>query len=267
MPTESINGRSIHFQITGDGPQTVVFSHGFLMSHKMFAAQVEALSKTHRVIVFDHRGHGDSGPCDDPFTLDDLVSDAAALLDALGTGPVHFAGMSTGGFVGLRLLLTRPDLIASLTLIDTSASAEPPEKMKRYNLLLFLVRFVGMRPLLGQVFPLLFGPTFRNDPARSAENAQWKSYIGGLQKGSIRQFGHAIFGRDDICDRLRALAAPPPVLILVGEDDIPTPPTEAEKMQAALKGAQLTRIPQAGHSSPVEQPDAVTQAMVAFLPA
>ena len=118
------------------------------MRHQMFDAQITALSQNYRVIAYDHRGHGGSAPCHDPFDVYDLVDDAAALIDKLVGGPVHFAGMSTGGFVGVRLLLRRPDLINRLILIDTSAQAEEPAKLKRFNLLLFLVRFIGIRPLI-----------------------------------------------------------------------------------------------------------------------
>ncbi|MEO0905139.1 MAG: alpha/beta hydrolase, partial [Pseudomonadota bacterium] len=110
MPNIQINGRSIHYVTAGSGPQTIIFSHGYLMSQRMFAAQIAKLSETYRVIAFDHRGHGDSGPSRQPFGIYDLVDDAAELIDALCDGPVHFAGMSTGGYVGLRLLLRRPDL-------------------------------------------------------------------------------------------------------------------------------------------------------------
>lgn len=265
MPDIEINGRSIHYVEHGAGAETVVFSHGYLMRHQMFEAQIAPLSKNYRVIAFDHRGHGQSDPCHDAFGIYDLVDDAAGLIDALVDGPVHFAGMSTGGFVGMRLLLRRPDLIKRLILIDTSAEAEDPQKLKRFNLLLFLVRFVGLRPLLGQVVPLMFGAPFRKDPARKAENAAWTSYIGGLGKTSVRRFGRAIFDRDDVLPALGSLEIQPPTLIIVGDEDVVTPPGKAAAMQQAIAGSTLVSIPASGHSSPVEQPDDVTRAMVDFL--
>lgn len=265
MPKTQINGRSIHYVTAGSGPETIVFSHGYLMRHQMFAAQIDTFSKTHRVIAFDHRGHGESGLCRGPFGIYDLVDDAEQLIDELGDGPVHFAGMSTGGYVGLRLLLRRPDLFKSLILMDTGANAEDPASLRQYNQLLFFVRLIGIKPLLGKVLPLLFGQTFRNDPARRGEFTELKSYIGSLDRTSIRQFGRAIFDRDDVQDALRGLDTPPPTLIMVGEDDIPTPPATAKSMHDAIKGSELVEVPRAGHTSPLENPAFVTEAISSFL--
>lgn len=265
MPTLEVNGTRLFYEETGSGAETVVFSHGYLMSHEMFRAQIAALSARYRVIAFDHRGHGQSAPATQPLGIYDLVDDAAALIDALVGGPVHFAGMSTGGYVGLRLALRRPDLLRSLTLIDTGANAEPPEKMKAYNQMLFAVRFIGLRPLLGKVTSLLMGEAFRTDPARAGELATWRRYIGGLDRRSVRLFGRAIFDRDSVVSALSALDAPPPTLVIVGEEDVATPPATAREMAGAIRGAHLVTIPRAGHTSPVEEPAAVTAAMKEFL--
>ena len=265
MPEIQINGRSIHYVTAGSGPETLVFAHGYLMSHAMFAAQIAALSATHRVIAYDHRGHGESGLCQGPFVMNDLVDDAEKLIAAFCDGPVHFAGMSTGGYVAMRLMLRRPDLIRTMVLIDTDATAESKATLRQYNLLLFLVRLVGIRPLLGKVLPLLFGKTFRQDPARRATFDQWKSYISGLDRTSIRQFGRAIFDREGVQDELRALENPAPTLIIVGQEDIPTPVAMAKALQEAIAGSKLVEIPDTGHSSPVESPAQVTEAITTFL--
>ncbi|WP_108813641.1 alpha/beta fold hydrolase [Loktanella sp. Alg231-35] len=265
MPKIAINGRQLHYQMAGSGPETILFSHGYLMSHRMFAAQIAALSQTYRVIAYDHRGHGESDACLTPFGIYDLVDDAAGLIDALCDGPAHFVGMSTGGYVGMRLLLKRPELINSLILIDTGAGAEDPASLKQYNQLLFFVRLLGIRPLLGKVLPLLMGPTFRTDPDRQIEFQSWKAYIGGLNKTSVRHFGRAVFDRDDVMDKLHALTKPPATLIMVGAEDIPTPPADAQTMHQAINGSQLVQVPDAGHTSPLEQPGFVSDAITAFL--
>lgn len=265
MPFVDVNGTRLHYIEAGGGPETIVFSHGFLMNHTMFAHQIEALAKSHRVIAFDHRGHGQSAPCPTPFDMYDLVDDAAALIRTLVNGPVHFAGMSTGGFVGMRLALRAPDLIKSLTLIDTSAEAEDQTALRQYNQLLFAVRWIGTRPLLGKVMPIMMGQPFLSDPARRAEVEDWRGKLSALDKKSVYHFGKAIFSRDSVRDDLAALTAPPPTQIIVGAEDIATPVARAEAMHAAIKGANLAVIPDAGHSSPVETPQAVTDVMTRFL--
>ena len=148
MPQIKVNDVNLYYQDTGKGEETIVFSNGYLLSHKMFSDQIALLSERYRVIAFDHRGHGESEKFKESFGIYDLMEDAAELIDKLVGGPVHFAGMSTGGFVGLRLMLRRPELLKSLVLIDTAAGAEPPEKMKQYNQMLMVVRFLGIRLLL-----------------------------------------------------------------------------------------------------------------------
>ena len=265
MPHLTANGRQIAYTEVGSGAETVVFSHGYLMSGRMFDHQIAALKNRYRVIAFDHRGHGDSPTCQDPFTLYDLVDDATALIDALADGPMHFAGMSTGGFVGMRIALKRPELIRSLTLIDTAAGAEDPSALKQYNQLLFVVRWFGTRPVLGKVLPILMGPTFLSDPARADEVTTWRHRIAALDKRSLYRFGKAIFGRDDVLPALAALDSPPPTQIIVGADDVATPVAKSKAMHEAIKGSSLCVILDAGHTSPVEQPEAVTAAMERFL--
>jgi pimeloyl-ACP methyl ester carboxylesterase len=165
----------------------------------------------------------------------------------------------------MRLLLRRPDLFKSLILIDTGANAESAASLKQYNQLLFFVRLIGIRPLLGKVLPLLFGKPFRQDPAQRDALNQMKAYISGLDRTSVRQFGRAIFDRDDVQDALHALENPPATLIMVGDEDIPTPPATAKAMHEAITGSKLIEVPKAGHTSPLENPTFVTEAIKNFL--
>lgn len=267
MPFIDANGMRLHYIEAGSGPETIVFSHGFLMNHHMFDHQIKVLSDTYRVIAYDHRCHGQSATCHDPFGLGDLVDDAAALIRALCDGPVHFAGMSTGGFVGMRLALRAPELIKTLTLIDTAAAAEDPVKLKQYNQLLFAVRWIGARPLLGKVMPILMAQTFLNDPARQNEVMAWRQHLSDLDKKSIYRFGKAIFTRDSVLDALAALDQPPRTQIIVGAEDIATPVAASRATQSVIKGAELDIIPKAGHSSPLEMPQQVTDVISRFLTA
>ncbi len=103
MPTIRVNGVELYYESTGSGPQTVVFSHGLLMSADMFREQVRFLSPRYRVVAYDHRGQGRSDLTARAHDMDTLAADADALIEALGLAPCHFAGLSMGGFVALRL--------------------------------------------------------------------------------------------------------------------------------------------------------------------
>lgn len=264
MPTLTTpDGTRLHALVKGDGPETVVFSHGYLMDHRMFDAQIAALASRYRVVAYDHRGHGRSAPSHGPFDLYTLVDDAVAVIEALADGgPVHFVGMSTGGYVAQRLALRRPDLVRSMVLIDTAGRAERPEARRQYDLLLWALRWLGFWAVLGRALPILMGERFRTDPARRAERDRWRARILALDRRSIVAFGHAIFDRDDVLDALRDLDVPS--LVVVGAEDHPTPVAEAQALAEALS-ARLEIVPDAGHTSPVEAPDAVTEALTGFL--
>jgi 3-oxoadipate enol-lactonase len=111
MPMIEVNGTRLYYEDTGPGStgETIAFSHGLLWSTELFAPQIAALRGRYRCIAWDHRGQGRSA-ADHRNTIGiELVwQDAMRLLGQLGCGPVHFAGVSMGGFVALRAAAFRP---------------------------------------------------------------------------------------------------------------------------------------------------------------
>ena len=263
MPEIHVNGVTLHYVEEGEGDQTLVFSHGYLMNARMFASQIAALSPKYRVIAYDHRGHGASAPMPGPCGIYDLVDDAAALIDELVGGPVHFLGMSTGGYVGLRLMTRRPELLRSVVLMDTAADDEPPSGRRQYDLLLFVARWFGLKPVINRALSLLMGEPFRKDTARRAEYEGWVSEILSLDRKSTYYFGKAIFYRDSVVDAIRGCSIP--TQVIVGELDQPTPPARARQIHEALADSRLDVIAGAGHTSPIERPDEVTAVITRFL--
>jgi len=263
MPYLDIRGTRIHYTDEGSGPETVVFSHGLLMSGKMFEAQVEALKPSYRCITFDHRGQGQSAVAKDGYGMDALTLDAKALIEELGVGPCHFVGLSMGGFVGMRLAARYPGLLRSLTLIDTSAEAEPEANQKRYGVLNFVARWFGLGVVAGQVMPIMFGRSFMSDPARAAERKRWRSRIAGGDRIGITRAVRGVIERNSAADEIKAIDLP--VLVLVGDEDVATVPEKSEQIRAAIAGSEMATIAKAGHSSTVEQPDAVNARLLGFL--
>ena len=263
MAELAVNGTRLHVEDTGGGGPAVVFSHGLLLSARLWDHQVAALRSRYRCIAYDHRGQGSSAvPPERSIGMDTCAADAAELVEALGVAPCHFVGLSMGGFVGMRLAARRPELIRSLALLETSADPEPPENVPRYRLMTLVARFVGPWIVAGQVMPILFGKTFLSDPARAEERATWKARVGANRRAIWRAV-NGVFERDAIHGELSRIRAP--TLVLVGEEDVATVPAKAERIAAGIAGARLVRIPRAGHSSPVEEPAAVTAALRGFL--
>ena len=262
MPKIQVNNVDLFYEESGSGKETMLFSHGFLMDHTMFQAQIAAFGESFRCIAYDQRGHGRSEAITSSYDLDAIVNDAIALVEALEIAPVHFVGMSTGGFVGLRLALRHPELLRSLTLIDTSAEAEEKEKLKQYNMLLKTVNLVGWRPVIGRVMPILFYEVFLKDPKRQEEVKRWRKIITGHNVKAISAFAQAIFGRDNVLDQVPNITAP--TVAIVGKHDKATPTSYSQKIADKMPDTRLRVIPDVGHSAVVERPQAVTNAMRGF---
>jgi pimeloyl-ACP methyl ester carboxylesterase len=262
------NGVTIAYTDTGAPPDrpdapTVVFGHGLLFSGWMFHAQVEALRGDFRCVTIDWRGQGETPATADGYDMDTLSQDAIGLIEQLGVAPVHFVGLSMGGFVGMRIGARRGDLLRTLTLLDTSADPEEPKAARQDKLLAAVYRLVGMRPVASQVKPIMFGPTFRADPAGKPVIEEFFVRIGRCDRAGMRKAVLAVANRQPIYDEIDRITVP--TLMIVGADDVPTPVEKARRIAARIPNARLEIVPDAGHSSTVEQPDAITKLLVDFL--
>jgi 3-oxoadipate enol-lactonase len=253
----------LHVEDTGGEGPPVLFSHGLLWDTRLFAPQVAALRARHRCIAYDHRGQGRSEVTADGYDMDTLAEDAAALIERLGVAPVHFVGLSMGGFVGLRLAIRRPELLRSLVLIDTSAGPEAPGNVPRYRVLNLIARWFGFRPVVDRVLPIMFGRTFLADPARAAERAEYRARLLALDRSGTPRAVRGVIERAGVEGELRHIRTP--TLVIVGAEDVATPPAKAQALAAGIAGARLVQVPAAGHTSTLEQPAAVNAALADFL--
>ena len=257
-----VNGADIFVSQGGpDDGIPIVFSHGLLFDHSMFDQQAEALQDRYRVVRYDHRGQGRSARTgENPIAIETLYDDAVALIEKLEIAPCHYVGLSMGGFVAMRVAARRPDLLRSLILLETSPDAE--DNAKDYKRLNLVARWLGVRPLVGRVMPMMFGQTFIDDPARAAERERWRNHLVSLDR-DIWRASKGVIERDGCLDELGNITLP--TLVIVGEEDMPTPPEKAQRIQRAIAGSQLEIIAGAGHTSTVEQPDLVNAVIERFL--
>lgn len=264
MPSIDVNGTTLHYEDTGPGStgETIAFSHGLLWNTQLFAPQIEALRSRYRCVAWDHRGQGRSaGDRRHAIEMELVFQDAVQLIEALGTGPVHFCGLSMGGFVAMRVGARRPDLIRSLILVETSADPEPAENVGRYRLLTAVTRFLHPRVVASSVAPIMFGDSFLSDPTRARERARYIELM--TARRDIWKSVNGVIDRPGVYEEIRRITAP--TLVVVGDEDKATVPAKSERIRDAIPGAKLVRIPRAGHSSTVEEPEAVTAAIRGFL--
>lgn len=268
MPTFVRDGATIAYTDTGvpagspDAP-VIVFGHGLLFGGWMFHPQIAALREDYRCVTIDWRGQGDSPPARGGYDMDTLTGDAVTLIRELGVAPVHWVGLSMGGFVGQRIAARHGELLRTLTLLDTSATADEPAKVRRNKLLAWVQQLAGIKAVLGTVQPLLFGPAFLADPASAATIDEWARRLTRLNRTAIREAVYGVADRLPIEQELAGITVP--TLVVVGADDSATPPVEAEHIAARIPGAELRIVPDCGHSSTLEQAGAITGLLATFL--
>lgn len=268
MPTINLNGTTIAYTDTGSPvglpeASTIMFGHGLLFSGWVFHPQIAALRERYRCVTIDWRGQGDTPATPGGYDMDTLAGDAVALIRELDAAPVHWVGLSMGGFIGQRIAARHGELLRSLTLLDTSADPEDPSKVSEYKLLAWVLRLFGIKPILSQVNPLLFGPTFLADPASKTMIDEWVSRLNRSERAAIRKAVLGVADRAPVNQEITGITVP--TLVVVGADDKATPPMKAERIAACVPGAQLQIVANCGHTSTLEQPATITALLTKFL--
>ncbi len=256
MPIADVNGHAIHFEDSGGSGPAVVFSHGFLMDHTMFDAQVSALAPEFRCIRWDERGFG-ATQARGPFTYWDSADDCIGLLDHLGIERAVLVGMSQGGFLSLRAALAHPGRVRALGLIDTQAGVEEADVLPQYRAM--IETWVGddpLDPVAGMVAELILG-----DAALSAEwIARWKS----RDRTTLRLPGECLLSRDDITPRLREVRCP--AIVFHGAEDRAIPLERAETLRKGLADCRdFVVVPGAAHAPNMTHAAAVNGPLLEFL--
>jgi pimeloyl-ACP methyl ester carboxylesterase len=232
------------------------------MDHTMFAAQFEDLPERYRCLAWDMRGHGRSELPSDTWTVQDLVVDLVAFIEGTRAAPAHLVGISTGGLAAMRVAIQREDIVRSLVLINTTPVEEDPEWATMYRG--FQDRIAsddGMtEEFARQTVGIFYSPSFVEANPDAID-----IHVDRMRKMSadaiISSLG-AANGRDSVIERLGEIRVP--TLVIHGEQDGAIPISRAEELASGIPGAELVRIPDAGHTPPLETPDVVNEALAGF---
>ena len=256
MPFADVNDQHIYFEDSGGRGPAVIFSHGFLMDHEMFAPQVAALSGTCRCISWDERGFGQT-EARGPFTYWDSADDALALLTHLGVDDAFFVGMSQGGFLSLRAALRAPQRVRGLGLIDTDAGVEPVETRPAYEAMETEWETNGPSDALADaVAGVIMSPGY--------DYSGWVAKWQAAPKEAIREPFRTLMNREDLWDRVPEITAP--AIIFHGEADVSISMDKGERLAKELPHCEeLVRIPGAGHASNLSHPAEVNGPLGAFV--
>jgi pimeloyl-ACP methyl ester carboxylesterase len=258
MPFAHINGVDIRYEDSGgDGPP-ILFSHGFLMDHTMFDAQVADLARDHRCIRWDERAFGDTRATGD-FTYWDSAADAIGLLDHLGIDSAVFVGMSQGGFLSLRAALTAPDRVRAIVLIDSAADTDDAQTLEGYNGMLHVFGH-GSEDERAAVFEVVAGLILGDEDLAKEWIPRWTE----IDRDQLTTAGRALLGRDDITDRIGDISCP--ILAIQGSADQAITMDRVEALAAlATDHRGIVPIEGAAHAPNMTNPDEVNAALRAFL--
>ncbi len=239
-----------------DAP-TVVMAGSLGSTSSMWDPQVPELSARYRVVRYDTRGHGRSPVGDTPCRIDDLADDLLALIDRLDVDAVHLVGLSLGGMTAMRLAARNPDRVTSLSLLCTSALLGPAEGWLSRAA---AVRAHGTGAVADAVVGRWFSPDFlATQPERVT---YFRNMIAATSPEGYAACCEAIAAMDLRAD-LSAIAAP--TLVIGGIQDPATPPPHQQAIAAGIANSTLVMLEPAAHLANVEQPTAVTTALLQHL--
>jgi len=264
MPHLQLNGVRIAYSDTGVGDETIVFSHGLLWSSAMFEPQIRELSKRYRCIAFDFRGQGDSEVCENGYDIETLCDDAWGLIETLTSGPVHWVGLSMGGFVGQRMAVYHPELIKSLTLLCTAADPEPRRNMPKYTAMLATFRATrSTRLLSGAISRIMLAPSTRKDPDRRHVVERASEQFRSLDSVGVGRAVAGVIRRRDFRHMLGRIQAP--TKVVAGAEDQAISAGRSQELADGIAGAHYQTVPRVGHTMTLEAPEAVTEAVAGFI--
>jgi 3-oxoadipate enol-lactonase len=258
----SVNGTELWCVDRGAG-LPLLLVHGFPLDHTMWTAQIDELSSKYRVIAPDLRGLGRSRGNQMPkVTMAQFADDLAALLDSLGIAePVVFCGLSMGGYIAFQFWRKYASRLRGLILCDTRATADSPEIAAGRHIVAKRVLSEGPTPLVESMMPRLFAEMTRlQDPQiiESLRNVMMSNDPRGIAAAAL-----GMAERPDMTAELKQVCCP--TLVIVGENDVISPPSAMRAIADAIPGSKFVQIPEVGHMAPMEAPAEVNAAISEFL--
>ncbi len=228
-------------------PLQSVFIPGLLATPRLYEEQVAAVWPFGPVTIADH-------------TRDDSIGAIANRV--LASAPPRFAliGLSMGGYISLEIMRQAPQRVAKLALLDTSARPDASEQGENRRALIALARSGGFGEIADKLFPSLVAPRRQSDAGLRLTVRLMAQEVGS---DAFQRQQHAIMTRPDARPNLAGIRCP--TLVLVGDADAITPPDRASEIAAGIPGSRLVIVPDCGHLSTLEQPGAVSRALIELL--
>jgi pimeloyl-ACP methyl ester carboxylesterase len=249
MPKIDRDGVKIYYEVHGSGPP-LLLTHGYSSTSAMWQGQIEALSKHHKLVLWDMRGHGQSDYPADPAAYSEAltVADMAALLDEIGAERAIVGGLSLGGYMSLAFYRAHPDRVRALLIIDTGPGFKKDDAREAWNR---RARDTGDRFEREGLAVLKSASRERSEASHRDASGLARAARGMLTQRDAR-----------VIEQLPDIKVP--ALVVVGADDTPFL-AASDYMAAKIPGAKKAVIPAAGHAVNIDQPQAFIDAVLPFL--
>lgn len=254
-----IGDRLVGYDISGEHGDWVCLAHPHCSNRHTWTEIIAPLAQNHRVLSFDIRGHGETTATPPPYTMSQLAQDAAELLAAFDIASSHWIGQAMGAMVGQRLAIDKPELIKSLVL-SSSTAGRPDVALPLWHARNALARQGGLAALQESTLQRWFTPETRHQRPELMDrvtNMMLATPVDGYVGASLAM---ATMDLDETIGQISC-----PTLILVGASDSATPPSEARRLHAKIKGSRLIVLPNSAHMAHLEQPDQFKQLVLEFL--
>jgi pimeloyl-ACP methyl ester carboxylesterase len=248
---------SIGYLDEGSGP-AVLLIHAFPLNKAMWAPQMDPLSRRFRVIAPDIRGFGESQPAS-PWTMEDMAGDLHELLDKLGIDQCTIAGVSIGGYIALAFWSKYPGRVRQLVLSNSRARGDNDSEKAARNDMIAAIRQNGAAILPERMLTRLLQPNPLPDVVRTV-----RGMIEQANASAAEYAVTAMRDRSDFTSVLHGIKCP--AMVITGENDAIIRAEDAKAVADAIPGARFVKIPDSGHLSNLENPEAFNAAILNFTP-
>jgi 3-oxoadipate enol-lactonase len=259
----TINDLNVNYD--DNGPvfaPAVIFIHGTPFNKSVWDLQAEALKSNYRVITYDLRGHGKTtGGEKKPLSIDVFTDDLIRLMDALDLDKVMVCGSSLGGYIALNAIERHPERFNALVLTATQCSEDSAETKSERTRVLGILQEKGIEKYSEEMIADLFAPT--SFTTRKEEVRAVSRMIAETPVASIVNTMNALSVRRESCSNLWGITIP--VLIMVGKEDVITPPDVAQFMRDNISGSVMHVIEYAGHLVNLENTHEYNQIFKKFI--
>ena len=264
---EIVNGISMHVRVLGpaDGLPLLLI-HGFPLTGEIWSPVASLLEDQFRLIIPDLRGFGQSELAEQhepgvvpAMSIAQYADDLFVMLEEIGEQrPMVVVGLSMGGYIAMEFHRRFTSAVRALALVDTRAEPDTPERAQERLAAAERVRNEGSGVIANSIVDKLFAPG-----APSVLREQWHRIMMQLRPEAIAAALLAMAARGGYMDMLHTILCP--TLIIVGEQDIITPPADAQTLKRGILISEVEVIPEAGHLTPIEQPERLSATITRFL--